>query len=109
MDKTSPITRGTILVDKGNEYLANNKENILSVPVDDTWYVVQPWESIVFVDKNGNNWFNLILYTNEIFITGQMLLVVLREIGSQRPDIQSYVTSVVKEAVRDRKTVRVSD
>ena len=33
--------------------------------------------------------------------------MVLREIGSQRLDVLSYVTSVAKEAAQDRKTVRV--
>ena len=43
------------------------------------------------------------------FTLGNILLVVLRGIGAQRLDILLYVTSVVKEAARDRKTVRVSD
>ena len=40
--------------------------------------------------------------------TDNIQLVVLRQVGGARPDVLEFVSSVVKEAARDRKTVRVS-
>ena len=41
--------------------------------------------------------------------TDVIRLVVLRGVGGTRLDILDYVKQVVKEAVQDRKNVRVSD
>ena len=53
VDTKSTIKRGTVLVDHGNEDLADGNESVLSVPVDNTWIVVEPWESIIFIDESG--------------------------------------------------------
>ncbi|KAG1741683.1 hypothetical protein EDB19DRAFT_1972393 [Suillus lakei] len=72
---------GTLLVDRGNEDLVDSGNTALSVPVDESWYVIEPDESIIFIDSNG-----------------LVSLAVLRGRCSQRPDLLTYVN--------DRKGVR---
>ncbi|KAG1836227.1 hypothetical protein C8R48DRAFT_744111 [Suillus tomentosus] len=86
--KTS-YKRGTLLVDRGNEDLVGSGDTALSVPVDDSWYVIEPDESIIFVDSKGS-----------------VTLAVLRGKCGQRPDLLTYVNSIIDEAVNDRKGVR---
>jgi hypothetical protein len=45
--------RGTLLVDHGNEDLVGSGNTALSVPVDKSWYVIEPDESIIFIDSKG--------------------------------------------------------
>lgn len=47
--------KGTLLVDRGNEDLVDSGVASLSVPVDDSWYVIEPDESIIFVNSEGMN------------------------------------------------------
>jgi hypothetical protein len=49
------VKRGTVLVDVGNEDLIVAGKSTLSVPADDSWIVVQPWENVIFVDENGEH------------------------------------------------------
>lgn len=53
-DDTS-FKQGTLLVDYGNEDLAGSGVTFLSVPIDDSWYVIEPDESIIFIDSKGMN------------------------------------------------------
>ncbi|KAG0701054.1 hypothetical protein DFH29DRAFT_1000545 [Suillus ampliporus] len=85
----SSYKRGTLLVDCGNEDLVDSGAMALSVPADGSWYVVEPDESIIFVDSKGS-----------------VALAVLRSKCSQRPDLLTYVNSVIDEAVNDRRGVR---
>ncbi|KAG1720219.1 hypothetical protein EDB19DRAFT_2044708 [Suillus lakei] len=80
---------GTLLVDRGNEDLVDSGNTALSVPVDESWYVIEPDESIIFIDSNG-----------------LVSLAVLRGRCSQRPDLLTYVNDVIDEAVNDCKGVR---
>ncbi|KAG2031557.1 hypothetical protein BDR03DRAFT_1015959 [Suillus americanus] len=82
---------GTLLVDRGNEDLVDSGVAVLSVPVDESWYVIEPDESIIFIDSEGS-----------------VALAVLCGKCSQRPDLLTYVNTVIDEAVNDRKGVRVS-
>ena len=45
--------------------------------------------------------------TASILTSGDIQLVVLREVGSSRLEALSYISSIVKEAANDHKTVRV--
>ncbi|KAG1718580.1 hypothetical protein EDB19DRAFT_1920363 [Suillus lakei] len=72
-DDTS-FKRGTLLVDHGNEDLVDSGNTALSVPVDESWYVIEPDESIIFINSNG-----------------LVSLAVLRGRCSQRPDLLTYV------------------
>ncbi|KAG2138190.1 hypothetical protein BD769DRAFT_1637950 [Suillus cothurnatus] len=83
--------RGTLLVDRGNEDLVGSGNTALSVPVDESWYVIEPDESIIFIDSKG---------------IGSVSLAVLRGKCSKRPDLLTYVNGVIDEAVNDRKGVR---
>ena len=49
----SQFKHNTVLVDKGNEWLARKHKPFLAVPTDDTWYVVPPEESIIFLNDEG--------------------------------------------------------
>ncbi|KAG1798268.1 uncharacterized protein HD556DRAFT_1440608 [Suillus plorans] len=80
---------GTLLVDRGNEDLVGSGDTALSVPEDDSWYVIEPDESIIFVDSEGS-----------------VTLAVLCGKCGQRPDLLSYVNDIIDEAVNDRKGVR---
>ncbi|KAG1902008.1 uncharacterized protein F5891DRAFT_1187037 [Suillus fuscotomentosus] len=86
--KTS-YKRGTLLVDHGNEDLVGSGDTTLSVPVDDSWYVIEPDESIIFVNSKGS-----------------VTLAVLHSKCGQCPDLLTYVNSIINEAVNDRKGVR---
>ncbi|KAH7903594.1 hypothetical protein BJ138DRAFT_1107542 [Hygrophoropsis aurantiaca] len=80
----------TTLVDRGNEDLVRPGDDFLSVPVDDgTWYVVEPDESVVFVNSNG-----------EVELSG------IRNCCTQRPDLVDYTNSIIYDAVGMRKNVR---
>ncbi|KAG2097407.1 hypothetical protein BD769DRAFT_1780647 [Suillus cothurnatus] len=81
--------RGTLLVDCGNEDLVGSGNTTLSVPVDESWYVIEPDESIIFIDSKGS-----------------VSLAVLHGKCSKHPDLLTYVNSVIDEAVNDRKGVR---
>ncbi|KAG1759298.1 hypothetical protein EDD22DRAFT_971676 [Suillus occidentalis] len=81
--------KGTLLVDRGNEDLVDSGVTSLSVPVDDSWYVIEPDESIIFVDSEE-----------------LVSLAVLRGRCSQRPDLLAYVNRIINEAVNDHKGVR---
>ena len=52
-DDTS-FKRGTLLVDCGNEDLVDSGNTALSVPVDESWYVIEPDESIIFINSEGS-------------------------------------------------------
>ncbi|KAG1733530.1 hypothetical protein EDB19DRAFT_1911519 [Suillus lakei] len=84
-DDTS-LKWGTLLVDCSNEDLVDSGNTALSVPVDDSWYVIEP---DIFIDSNG-----------------LVSLAVLRGRCSQRPDLLTYVNDVIDEAVNDCKRVR---
>ncbi|KAG2056868.1 hypothetical protein BDR06DRAFT_995338 [Suillus hirtellus] len=86
--KTS-YKRGTLLVDHGNEDLVGSGDTALSVPVDDSWYVIEPDESIIFVNSKGS-----------------VTLAVLCGKCGQRPDLLTYVNSIIDEAVNDHKGTR---
>ena len=62
LDTKSTVKRGTVLVDQGNEDLAGDNKVMLSVPADETWIVVEPWESIIFMDEHGDYIITLVLY-----------------------------------------------
>ena len=108
---TRPSTRiRTVLVDYGNEHLITADDNYLVVPADHSWHVVQQYENAIFVDEHGM-WYAYLLrpQDNYIYLTlDDIQLVVLREVGSSRLEALSYISSIVKEAANDRKTVRVS-
>jgi hypothetical protein len=61
IDPKPSIKYGTTLVDIGNEDLVSGNKSFVSVPVDDTWYVVQHHDSAIFVDKNGMFYFHNII------------------------------------------------
>ncbi|KAG1904691.1 uncharacterized protein F5891DRAFT_1184104 [Suillus fuscotomentosus] len=104
--KTS-YKRGTLLVDRGNEDLVGSGDTALSVPVDDLWYVIEPDESIIFVDSKDMN--NLsVSYMWLIGCIGSVTLAVLHGKCGQRPDLLTYVNSIIDEAVNDRKGTRVT-
>ncbi|KAG1893902.1 uncharacterized protein F5891DRAFT_1195822 [Suillus fuscotomentosus] len=86
--KTS-YKRGILLVDRGNEDLVGSGDTALSVPVDDSWYVIEPDESIIFVDSKGS-----------------VTLAVLCGKCGQHPDLLTYVNSIIDKAVNDCKGVR---
>ena len=44
---------GTTLVDSGNEHLVKNPKAVLVVPADNSWYVVPPEESVIFLNSKG--------------------------------------------------------
>jgi hypothetical protein len=99
----------TVLVDSGNEHLITTGENYLAVPADSSWYVVQPWDNAIFVDEHGM-WQAICYDTQDnciCVILDNIQLAVVREVGSSRLEMLSYISSVVKEAANDRKTVRV--
>ncbi|KAG1817583.1 uncharacterized protein BJ212DRAFT_1576659 [Suillus subaureus] len=87
-DDTS-FKQGTLLVDRGNEDLVDSGSSTLSVPVDGSWYVIEPDESIIFFDSNG-----------------LVSLAVLHGRCSQHPDLLTYVNNIINEAVNDCKGVR---
>ncbi|KAG1751726.1 hypothetical protein EDB19DRAFT_1903671 [Suillus lakei] len=72
-DDTS-FKRGTLSVDHGNEHLVDSGNTALSVPVDESWYVIKPDESIIFINSNG-----------------LVSLAVLHGRCSQCPDLLTYV------------------
>ncbi|KAG1895723.1 uncharacterized protein F5891DRAFT_1193902 [Suillus fuscotomentosus] len=86
--KTS-YKRCTLLVNRDNEDLVGSGDTALSVPVDDSWYVIEPDESIIFVNSKGS-----------------VTLAVLCSKYGQHPDLLTYVNSIIDEAVNDRKGVR---
>ncbi|KAG1751229.1 hypothetical protein EDB19DRAFT_1904086 [Suillus lakei] len=66
--------QGTLLVGHGSEDLVDSGNTALSVPVDESWYVIEPDEIIIFIDSNG-----------------LVSLTVLCGRCSQRPDLLTYV------------------
>ncbi|KAL4065179.1 hypothetical protein J3A83DRAFT_4414365 [Scleroderma citrinum] len=81
-----PFKCGTTLVDQGNEGLVKGCEPILAVPADDTWYVVPPGASVIFLGAEG-----------------KVELVVLHHCCAARPDLIDYVNEVIAKAVEDRR------
>ncbi|KAL4075327.1 hypothetical protein V8B97DRAFT_1883409 [Scleroderma yunnanense] len=80
----TPFKCGTTLVDQGNEGLVKGCEPILAVPADDTWYVVPPGASVIFLGAEG-----------------KVELVVLRHCCAAWPNLIDYVNEVIAKAVED--------
>ncbi|KAI6010063.1 hypothetical protein EDC04DRAFT_2610363 [Pisolithus marmoratus] len=81
---------GNILVDCGNEDLAVTGGKVLSVPADNTWYVVGEHESVAFVNSTGGIEF--------VVIHGCCILC---------PDLIAHVNKVIEDVVHNWRGVWV--
>jgi hypothetical protein len=104
-------SRGTILVDAGNEDLCTGDPPAcyLAVPVPgDDWYVVNPDKSAIFVNENGGLLTEHWPWLTVMCLIGKVELAVICDCCGTCPDILEYVNDVISEAVNDCKGVRVS-